>query len=486
MRRLFWLLAIVLLSVSGSALSSPDAQDTGSGDGIDVVQTLPADGASGVAANAAITAIFDRPIIPLGVDLTLPPELENPLVFDPPLTGQGEWVNTSIYLFRPDSAMAGGVKYTVSVSPDLRAIDGAALSAAYSWSFTTEPPRVVSISPRDRRDRILLDEPVVVTFNQPMDRESVERAMTVGVGGSGEGYIPVAGTFSWEADDTIVRFAPDELYQLNTQYRVSFEDGIARGAGGGAALSGAPVSRFYTVPRPAVVRTSPDDGQTNARPYGGLTIYFASPMNFETIAERVIIDPEPWRTFDSYYDDYNYSYTLSFPTEPSTDYTITLLPGMEDIYGNAITEERVIRYRTGRYDPELRLQAPYGVGFFNGRNETTEVFVTHRNISEINLALYEAPISDFVAQIVSSSYDPAEGYSPVPDMLLKEWTVAADAPENRLRYDLLNLGSPAGTQSCFGAPPSRLQVGDLAVVVSDPDPVRARREPGDGENSTLL
>jgi uncharacterized protein YfaS (alpha-2-macroglobulin family) len=475
----------MLLSVSGAASSSPEAQ-TASGDGVDVVQTLPADGASGVAANAAVTAIFDRPIIPLGVNLTLPPELENPLVFDPPVMGQGEWVNTSIYLFRPDPAMSGGTTYTVSVSPDLRAIDGASLSAAFSWSFTTEPPRVISISPRDRRDRILLDEPVVVTFNQPMDRESVERALTVGMGGSDEGYVPVSGTYSWESDDTIVRFVPDEGFLIDTQYRVSFEDGIARGAGGGAALSQAPVSTFFTVPLPAIVRTSPDDGQSNARPYGGITIYFASPMNFETIAERVIVDPEPWRTFDSYYSDYNDSYTLSFPTEPSTDYTITLLPGMEDVYGNAITEERVIRYRTGRYDPELRLQAPYGVGFFNGRNETTQVFVSHRNISEINLALYEAPISDFVAQIVSRSYNPSEGYSPVPDMLLKEWTVAADAPENRLRYDLLNLGSPAGSQSCFGAPPSRLQVGDLAVVVSDPDPVRARREPGDGEIITQL
>ncbi len=486
MRRVLWFFAVMLLSVSGAALSSPDAQDAASGDGVDVVQTLPADGASGVAANAAVTAIFDRPIVPLGVDLTLPPQLENPLIFDPPLTGRGEWVNTSIYLFRPDPAMAGGVTYTVSVSPDLRAVDGTALSAAFSWSFTTEPPRVVSISPRGGLTRVLLDEPVVVTFNQPMDRESVERAMMVGAGGSDSGYIPISGTFSWEAGDTIVRFVPDEGFLIDTQYQVRFEDGTARGAGGGAALTQAPVSTFYTVPRPAIIRTSPSDGARDARPYGGLTLYFASPMNFETIAKRVVIDPEPWRTFDSYYSDYDYSYTLSFPTEPSTDYTITLLPGMEDIYGNAIEEQRVIRYRTARYDPDLRLQAPYGVGFYNGRNETTQVFITHRNISEINLSLYAAPVSDFVGQIISNNYDPTNGYIPAPEMLLKAWTVTADAPENRLRYDLLNLGSLAGSHSCVGAPPSRLQVGDLAVVISDPDPVRARTQPGDGAILTLL
>jgi uncharacterized protein YfaS (alpha-2-macroglobulin family) len=482
MRRLLWFLTAILLSVSGAALSSPEAQVSG---GIDVVQTLPADGASGVATNAAVTAIFDRPIIPLGVNLSLPPELENPLIFDPPLTGRGEWVNTSIYLFRPEPQMAGGVTYTVSVSPDLRALDGAALSAPFSWSFTTTPPRVVSIAPRDGSSGILLNEPVVVTFNQPMDRESVERALKVGVR-SAEAFIPISGTFSWMQNDTVVRFTPDERYQLDTQYKVIIEDGIARSAGGGAALSGAPETTFFTVPPPAVIRTSPEDGARNASPYGGITIYFASPMNIRTLAERVIINPEPWREYDRYYSDYDNSYTLSFPTEPSTDYTITLLPGMEDIYGNAIAEERVIRYRTGRYDPELRLQAPFGVGFYNGRNEMTQVFVTHRNISRIDLELYQVPVSDFVRQIRTNSYDPTNEYTPLPDNLIKAWTVEANAPENQLRYDLIDLGTAANAYACSGAPPSRLQVGDLAVVVSDPDPVRARREPVDGEIITLL
>ena len=40
---------------------------------------------------------------------------------------------------------------------------------------------------------------------------------------------------------------------------------------------------------------------------------------------RDSIKPEPWREFDSYYYDWDYSYTLAFDTEPSTDYTICLL-----------------------------------------------------------------------------------------------------------------------------------------------------------------
>jgi hypothetical protein len=39
---------------------------------------------------------------------------------------------------------------------------------------------------------------------------------------------------------------------------------------------------------------------------------------------------------------------------------------------------------------------------------------------------------------------------------------------------------------CPGAPPTRLKVGDIAVVISDPDPVRARSAPPDGEIIDLL
>ena len=44
----------------------------------------------------------------------------------------------------------------------------------------------------------------------------------------------------------------------------------------GASLLEDVNATFRTVPYPAILRTSPDDGEQDAWPYGGFTIYFAS------------------------------------------------------------------------------------------------------------------------------------------------------------------------------------------------------------------
>ena len=49
------------------------------------------------------------------------------------------------------------------------------------------------------------------------------------------------------------------------------------------------------------------------------------------------------------------------------------------------------------------------------------------------------------------------------------------------RYELLNLGRDEQLQTAPARSTSHLQVGDTAIVVSDPDPVRARASAPDGQ-----
>src|SRR5690606_16916683 len=115
-------------------------------------------------------------------------------------------------------------------------------------------------------------------------------------------------------------------------------------------------------------------------------------------------EPEPWREFDTYYSDWDNSYTLSFPTEPSTDYTITIEPGMADIYGNTIDERLVITYTTQPYDPEVMLEVPGSIGFYNAYNEQTQLFLTHRNVSRVDLELYSVDTDDFLRTLLLRGY----------------------------------------------------------------------------------
>jgi len=116
--------------------------------------------------------IFNRPVVPL-VTAEEMETLPDPLVFAPALEGEGEWINTSIYIFHP-VRLEGGTTYTVTVPAGLTDVTGGVLGADYVWQFTTVPPAILAVSPAHNEQGVALDAPVTVTFNQAMDRASVE------------------------------------------------------------------------------------------------------------------------------------------------------------------------------------------------------------------------------------------------------------------------------------------------------------------------
>lgn len=475
----FLILTLVFLLV-GSVFS---AVGQNAGGGLAVTDVLPAPDTSDVVTNSTITVIFNKPVVPLGLSSDSALDLPDPLQFEPAVAGTGEWLNTAIYLFRPDPALSGGTDYTVTVDPALTAVDGTTQAEPYSWSFTTGAPMVTEILPEQGVANVALDASVQVRFNQPMDQESVEDSFRLRPSGGGE---TVAGQFEWADDGAGFRFTPTSQLALDTVYAIQFTstNGLPVGAGGGASLTGQTESLFSSVPLPAVINTSPFDGQQEVYPYGGFVIYFASPMDIDSLEDRIVIDPEPWREYDHYYSEYDNSYTVSFPTEPSSAYTITLLPGMQDVYGNEITTETVIEYTTAAYDPELYLQTQGDFGFYNADNDSTRLFLTHRNISQIDLSLYRLNQDDVLRMLVSDSrysYSTlGENFNLTGQNAIKQWTIPSVAPLNVPRYEYLDLGIDA-TSTCAGAPPSRVRVGDTLQVITTPDPLRVRSTPLTGE-----
>lgn len=435
---------------------------------------LPTDGSTEIATDAAITVIFNRPVVPL-VSAEEAAALPSPITLSPEAAGRGEWLNTSIYVLRPK--LAGGTRYTVSLRPDLQAQDGATLQEALSWSFETVVPAIVETVPQDLSTDIPLDQKIQVRFNQPIDQASAEASFYLRADGSA-----ISGAFEWAEDGAGFSFTPAAPLQLNQDYEAGFNDGV-RAAQSDAALSGFRTWSFATVPFPAIISTDPFDGSANVYPWGSFTIYFASPMDVDSLAGKVTIDPEPWREPDYYYGDWNNSYTINFPFEPSADYTITIAPGMKDVYGNEITSARVVRFRTAPYDPDLVLNVPGEIGFYNARAESTQLFLTHRNISRLDLQLYSVGLAEFASAIMDDTYSAASSFSSSQGQLISSWQMPVSARENVQRYELLTLsGAPGanGAAECFGAPPTRLKVGDTAIVITEPEPLRARESPVNG------
>lgn len=478
MRIVFFLVPMLTLILGGVF----GASGQGEGGELRVADVLPAPDSLDIATDSTITVIFNRPVVPLGLASDSGLDLPDPLRFEPPVAGVGEWLNTSIYLFRPETALGGGLNYAVTVDPALTALDGSTQAESFAWTFKTSPPEVIEYVPYTGSERIALNAPVQVRFNQPMDRASTEASFRLRAQGGGE---DVSGTFEWADDSAGFRFTPTDDLTLDTVYAIQFTtiNGLPRGVNGGAPLVGATESLYRTVPLPRIINTHPQDGDREVYPYGGITLYFASRMDLESLKGKVIIEPQPWRDYDDYYNEWDNSYTLSFPTEPSTAYTITLMPGMRDIYGNVITEQTQVRYTTAAYDPELYLETSGDLGFYNAGNTATRLFLTHRNVDAVHLDLYRLTPESLLNYLTSDSRHSgafSDNFDLTSQNRIKSWTIPSVAPLNMRRYEYLDLGVTA-TQRCVGAPPSRVNVGDVIEVITQPDPLRLRSEPMTGQ-----
>ncbi|MEO0562496.1 MAG: MG2 domain-containing protein, partial [Chloroflexota bacterium] len=160
---------------------------------------------------------------------------------------------------------------------------------------------------------------------------------------------------------------------------------------------------------------------------------------------------------------------------------------MRDPYGNTIDREPfTFTYTTRDLEPLVDFRVPGEVGMYDARRDATELYVTYRNVSAVNLALYQPPVDDFISQLVDTDYRTAENYEPPVGTLVRDWTIdASELPLNARRFDLLNAGGERNN-SCEGALPTRLAPGDIGVVTTEPDPLRARNQPPGGEIVELM
>jgi alpha-2-macroglobulin len=454
-----------------------------------VTTTIPTADATDAAADSILTIIFDRPVVPLGIPGTSA-ELPDPVTIEPEIEGQGEWLNTSVYTFTPEIGWGGGVTYTITVD-DVTAVDESSLAEPFSFSFTVALPEIIETVPEGGTTNVRLDSPIQMRFNQPLDRESLEANFFLRPQGLD---VTLPGSFEWAGDDAGFMFTPDEPLELDTNYAYGFAEDSVRAANSDATLPSYTTS-FRTVPLPAIISTEPADGTTlvMGQAYNGIILYFASPMDPETLREHIIIEPAPAIEPDYFYREWNDSYAISFNIEPATEYTVTIEPGMADIYGNIIDEPLTFSFTTSDFESEFSLRVPSGqVGFYNAYRDSTELFTTHRNISAIDLQLYNVPVGRFLEAVASDSYyDLTNRYQIMNQDLVRAWRLPTSAPTNVLRYDLLDLGNPNAGENipggragqpvdCPTALPSRANVGDQAVAIAEPA-LRARSQPPDGE-----
>ncbi len=93
-------IAATARNAEGLPLDEPIAFDFSTTGLLEVSQVQPTPGADELDPDTLVTVVFNRPVVSLA-SISQQAALPTPLTFMPPVRGEGEWLNTSIYVFRP-------------------------------------------------------------------------------------------------------------------------------------------------------------------------------------------------------------------------------------------------------------------------------------------------------------------------------------------------------------------------------------------------
>lgn len=418
-------IAATARNAEGLAMEEPIAFDLSTTGLLEVSQVQPTPDANELDPDTLVTVVFNRPVVPLA-SISQQAALPSPLTFMPPVRGEGEWLNTSIYVFRPTEGLLPATEYQARIAAGLTDTTGSVLEEDYVWTFSTLRPAILATWPEDTFKYMGPTDAISVTFNQPMDHASVQAHFSLTTDGQA-----VAGAFRWQGGKTptaaeAMIFTPNEPLPRNARFTAQVAAG-AEAKLGAAGTTEDYVWNFTTVKEPGVVRTNPADGSKDVSPYSSLYITFASPMQREDFMEHLTILPQATAVY-TYWENYDTEVQISFQRKPATAYRIVLDASTPDKYGATLGKPVSIRFTTGDLDPFAGLNTTSSTGTYSTYTDTV-IYATYRNVSRLDLGLYRLSPEEFM--FYNGFSDKGIGqYVPNQDELIRAWSQPVKPPRN--------------------------------------------------------
>jgi alpha-tubulin suppressor-like RCC1 family protein len=187
-----------------------------------VSSTNPADSATGVAINTAITATFSE-----NMDVST----ITTATFTVSGVAGAVAYNGTTATFTPSGNLAYSTTYTATITTGVRDAAGNPMASNYSWSFTTgpapdtTPPTVIDVDPSNGAANVTINANATVTFSEAMDAASITTATFI----LSDGISPVLGTVTYNT--TTATFTPLSSLAFNTTYTALVTTGVKDAAG---------------------------------------------------------------------------------------------------------------------------------------------------------------------------------------------------------------------------------------------------------------
>ncbi len=304
-----------------------------------VVSTIPANGATAVAVNTAISATFSEAMNPATI---------NAATFT--LTGPGATpvAGTVTYAgntatFTPTAVLSTSTLYTATITTGAQDLTGHALAANFVWTFATAAPAsVVSTVPANGTVSVPANTVVSATFSEAMNPATINAAtFTL----AGPGATPVAGNVTYTG--TTATFTPTANLAAGTLYTATITTGARDPNGVGLAANY--VWTFATVPSPSIISTIPVNGATAVAVNTAVSATFSQAMNAATITAATFTLTGPGATPVSgtvTYAGTTATFTPTAVLTTSTSYTATITTGATNPAGVALAANFVWTFTT--------------------------------------------------------------------------------------------------------------------------------------------
>lgn len=251
--------------------------------------------------------------------------------------------------FTPSQPLIPNAVHSVTLSSTIQDLAGNALLPYIHTSFVTgvqtadaTAPTIVRVNPPDGTTGVPINGPITVQFSEPIAPTTVNGSTFVVGGASG----PILGTFSFEQNNTVVRWKPANLFQFapSTAHTVTISSGVTD-------LSGNPMTTTFsssftagsgtdTVP-PSITSAVPANGTSGVSRLTTLQLNFSEPINPATLVLGSTFKLNGPGTFTNGLpgtiafsaDHRQLTFTPSHPLSANQSYNYTI-QGLEDIAGN--------------------------------------------------------------------------------------------------------------------------------------------------------
>jgi hypothetical protein len=311
-----------------------------------VTLTDPLNDATGVAISKVVEVTFSEPMDPPTItSLTYTLKQGSTSV-----AGVVTYSGTKA-TFTPSANLDYNKIYTGTITTGAKDLDGNALAANYTFSFTTAAvpdlalPMVMSTVPLALATGVAVNSTVAVTFNEPMTPSTLNSSTFT----LKKGTTPVAGTIVYSGNTAT--FTPDVALENATVYTATVTTGAQDLAGN--ALAANHTFSFTTVAAadtemPTVISTVPIALATDIAVNSAVSVTFSEPMTSSTIntSTFTLMNGTTPVAGTVVYSGNTATFTPAVVLENATVYTATVTTGAQDLAGNALAANYTFSFTT--------------------------------------------------------------------------------------------------------------------------------------------